>query len=68
MKIGSKFSNRTKVIGGMTILLGVGTIISAVKDNAELKKIDADAELLEETMTEVADAIEEVATAEITEL
>lgn len=32
IKFANKFSNRTKVFGGMTVLLGIGTIISTVFD------------------------------------
>ena len=40
-KIGSIFSNRTKVIGGMTILLGIATGISIIKDNRDAKGLEA---------------------------
>ena len=55
-KFGSKLSNRTKVIGGMTILLGIGTIISAIKDSKEIKEIEGDEILLED----ISDGTEEV--------
>ena len=55
--IGSKFSNRTKVIGGMTILLGIGTVISAARDFKEIKEIENEAVLLED----VTDGVEQLA-------
>jgi len=55
--IGSKFSNRTKVIGGMTILLGIGTAISAARDFKEIKEIENEAVLLED----VTDGVEQIA-------
>ena len=64
--IGSKFSNRTKVIGGMTILLGIGTVVSMVKDAKEVNALDADVELLDGDVTEVIDdAIEGIGDAAV---
>ena len=58
--IGSKFSNRTKVIGGMTILLGIGTIVSAVRDSKELKEIETDSIVddISDTIEEIGDSID----------
>lgn len=67
---GGKFSNRTKAIGGVTILLGIGTVISAVKDKKELREIDEVGEemldLIPEEVGGIIDDIED-ATSEIVE-
>ena len=68
--IGSKFSNRTKVIGGVTILLGIGTVISAVRDTKELREISELGEDIREMLPDEVDGIIddiEMATAEIAE-
>ena len=61
--IGSKLSNRTKVIGGMTILLGLGTIVSIVKDSKEIKELEADENVIEaaaEFVEEIDDGVSDV--------
>lgn len=53
MKIGSKISNRTKIIGGTTILLGAATLVCVIKERLGLKQ----GELVEEV---IEDGIENV--------
>ena len=60
MKIGSKFSNRTKILGGTTILLGAATIITVVKERLGMKKEEVVEELLEEVQDGVENIIYEV--------
>lgn len=54
MKIGSKISNRTKVLGGTTILLGAATLICGIKDRLNMKQDD----LIEDAIEEIQDGIE----------
>ena len=58
-KIGSSISNRTKVLGGMTILIGAATIISGVKDHLGLK--GAEDNVVENVIVDIRDGIEEFA-------
>lgn len=67
MKKFGKFSNRTKVIGGVTVLLGAATIISAIKDSRDVSEIEEGIEILElvpegaeelvDTATEIVDDV-----------
>lgn len=56
-------SNRTKVFGTMTILLGAGTAVSAIKDLKAIKELDATTapEVLEEITEDLAEAVEDAA-------
>ena len=68
MKLFGKISNRTKVIGGMTILLGIGTAISMIKDSKEIDSIEDGIEtfeLIPEAAEELVDTIEDVADAAV---
>ena len=51
MKFMSKISNRTKVMGTMTILLGAATGISMLNDRRSVKELESN---------DVADAIENI--------
>lgn len=51
MKFMSKISNRTKVMGAMTILLGTATGISMLKDRRSVKELEAN---------DIADVIENI--------
>lgn len=55
-KFGSNISNRTKVLGGMTILLGAATIISGVKDKRNIESSDSNG--IEDTVENIRDGIE----------
>ena len=66
--IGSKLSNRTKIIMGITLVTGIGAVISAVKDSrdiADIEFIDVTEELgervverLEEATSAIAEEVE----------
>ena len=70
MKIGSNISNRTKVLGGVTILIGAATLISGIKDHRELKALEADNinDVVEEVREGIEDAIDELPATEIGEV
>lgn len=58
--IGSNLSNRTKVIGSMTILLGIGTIISGIKDTKEIKALESAADMVNDAVDGIRETVEEV--------
>ena len=57
MKIGNKISNRTKIMGGTSILLALATVVSVVKDNLDLKSSEEN--VIEEAADVIIDVIEE---------
>lgn len=61
MKMGNKFSNRTKVLGGTALLLTAATIVTVVKDRLGLKeKAETAVEEITEGISEIVEDVVEV--------
>ena len=55
-----KFSNRTKAVAGITVALGVATVISGIKDYRDLKEIEMVAGDISAVLEDIKDTVEDV--------